>query len=349
MNASPNQAHRPTIHPVDDGVSRPLWSVMIPTYNCAHYLRQTLASVLCQDPGPEVMQVQVVDDCSTQDDPAAVVAELGNGRVEFYRQPQNQGYIRNFETCLQRSHGHLIHLLHGDDYVLPNFYQQLQRGFEHHSDVGAAFCRHNYVNAEGEVEAPSRQESPTSGILAHWLERIAQGQCLATPSIVVRRSVYEHLGGFDRRFTCAGEDWEMWVRIAAHYPVWYEPEILAAYRVTRAGSLTASAVRSYRLVKDMRQAVEIIESYLPDHLPPSHVRRLLGQSRNMYASWALKGARELLTIQDWPSVQAQTQEALRCSRSAGTVWAVAKLRGQVWLSRMQQALKPWQSAEGQHD
>ena len=40
-----------------------------------------------------------------------------------------------------------------------------------------------------------------------------------TPSIVVRRSVYERLGSFDRRLVCA-EDWEMWVRIAAHYPIW---------------------------------------------------------------------------------------------------------------------------------
>jgi glycosyltransferase involved in cell wall biosynthesis len=72
---------------------------MIPTYNCAHYLRETLASVLAQDLGPEKMQIEVVDDCSTLDNPAAVVKELGRGRVEFYRQPKNQGYIRSKHAC----------------------------------------------------------------------------------------------------------------------------------------------------------------------------------------------------------------------------------------------------------
>ena len=81
---------------------------MIPTYNCANYLRETLTSVLAQDPGAEIMQIEVIDDCSTKDDPQAVVEELGKGRVIFYRQPQNVGHTKNFETCLTRSRGKLI-------------------------------------------------------------------------------------------------------------------------------------------------------------------------------------------------------------------------------------------------
>ena len=56
-------------------------SVMIPTYNCATFLRTTLESVLAQDPGPEQMQIEVVDDHSTEDDPAVVVRALGAGRA----------------------------------------------------------------------------------------------------------------------------------------------------------------------------------------------------------------------------------------------------------------------------
>jgi Glycosyl transferase family 2 len=49
---------------VSEGVRRPLWSVMIPTFHCARFLHQTLESVLSQDPGPDVMQIEIVDDCS---------------------------------------------------------------------------------------------------------------------------------------------------------------------------------------------------------------------------------------------------------------------------------------------
>ena len=67
MNGTPSAPER--IPPVDSQVDRPFWSVMIPTYNRATYLERTLASVLAQDPGPQKMQIEVVDDASTSDDP----------------------------------------------------------------------------------------------------------------------------------------------------------------------------------------------------------------------------------------------------------------------------------------
>lgn len=81
---APQLGEYPEIAPVPATASRPLWSVMIPAYNCGQYLIETLRSVLDQDPGPEVMQIEVVDDCSTQDDSEAVVRSLGKGRVSFF-------------------------------------------------------------------------------------------------------------------------------------------------------------------------------------------------------------------------------------------------------------------------
>jgi len=118
----------PQIDPVPEGTPRPFWSVMIPTFNCAKYLRQTLESVLAQDPGPGLMQIEVVDDVSTKDDPEAVVREIGKGRVQFYRNGQNLGAIRNFNGCVQRAKGHWVHILHGDDAVLPGFIGRYRQG-----------------------------------------------------------------------------------------------------------------------------------------------------------------------------------------------------------------------------
>jgi len=297
---------------------------MIPTYDCAQYLGETLASVLEQDPGPERMQVQVVDDHSS-DDPEAVVRAVGGDRVQFFRQPRNVGHVRNFDTCLARSRGHLVHLLHGDDRVRPGFYETMQRPFELHPEIGAAFCRTRYVDANGGPLSLSPDELPEPGIVDDWLERIASGQRVATPSVVVRREVYERLGGYDHRVRCGGEDWEMWVRIAAHYPVGYEPGILAEYRVKRAGSLTGEAHGHGQLVRDMRRMTGLVAGYLPDHLPEQRAGAALRRAGRQYAHWALNDAEELFAGRHLGAGLVHVFEALRCSRTRDVLRRARKL------------------------
>lgn len=274
--------YRAKIPPVAALTDRPLWSVMIPTYNCADYLRETLTSVLAQDPGGDVMQIEVVDDCSTQDDPKSVVEELGKGRVSFYQQPKNVGYNQNFATCLQRSRGHLIHLLHGDDCVLDGFYSKMQRLFEHCPEIGAGFCRQVLIDDDGNWKYFSIIEQPERGLLSCWLERIATELTLQPPSMVVRREVYEKLGGFDSRMLSCGEDWEMWCRIAAQYPVGYEPEVLAVYR-DRSNSLTKLSIRTGQNIRDVFQANDIVKLYLPK----TSTEEIHQKARENWALWAV--------------------------------------------------------------
>jgi Glycosyl transferase family 2 len=306
---STDMAHRATIPPVSGGGPRPFWSVMIPTFNCSRYLGDTLASVLAQDPGPDIMQIEVVDDHSSEDDPEAVVRHIGQGRVQFHRQASNVGVASNFATCLQRSRGRIVHLLHGDDCVRGGFYVKLGQAFETRPDIGAAFCRHVFMDAEGHWLSLSTLEQRASGILEKGLERLAQEQRIMTPSIVVRRSVYEQLGGFDSRLICS-EDWEMWVRIAAHYPIWYEVEPLALYRM-HPDSNTGRHVGTAQDMKYTRAAIEMFKHQLPE----DRAGRLTRQARETYALAAIRTASALLGRGDFAGVRAQLREAMRLSHS----------------------------------
>ena len=309
-------ASRDPVAPLPPGPSRPRWSVMIPTYRCARYLGQTLESVLVQDPGPEVMQIEVVDDGS-DDAPEAVVRALGRGRVAFFRQPRNVGHIANFHTCLTRARGEIVHLLHGDDVVRPGFYAALQRGFDAHPGLGAAFCRPVYADAAGNAVAMVPEEQPEAGLLPDALARLATEQRIMTPSIAVRRAVYERLGGFDRRLACA-EDWEMWVRIAAHFPIWYEPRALAVYRMHGASNtgrhVAAAADAAYN-----RMAIDIFSA----HLPQDRAAAITRQARHIYAASALGTARDLLRAGDTAGCLAQVREALRLAPSVGVLYRSA--------------------------
>jgi glycosyltransferase involved in cell wall biosynthesis len=231
MNIAPTDPTpiAPPIQLVPSGTPRPLWSVMIPTFNCAKYLRLTLQSVLAQAPSPEQMQIEVVDDCSTKDDPEIVVRELGEGRVQFYRKPANGGAIANFNTCVERSRGQLVHILHGDDLVLPEFYGRVGALAEKHEGIAGFFVRCLDIGPEGELLYLSTRLT--------WLEKGSRvvdpmlvTNPIKTPGCVVRRSFYEMHGGFKPAFVHVA-DWEMWVRVVSEGGGIFINSPLAEYRI----------------------------------------------------------------------------------------------------------------------
>jgi hypothetical protein len=262
------------------------------------------------------MQIEVVDDHSTKDNPEEVVSEIGKGRIGFYRQPQNVGSLKNFETCINRSRGFLIHQLHGDDKVLPGFYQKMQDLFEKYPTIGAAFCRHDFINSDGKFLSHSRLEREESGILENWLERIGQRNRIQTPSIVVKREVYESLGAF--RSVHYGEDWEMWVRIAAHYPVAYEVTPLAEYR-KHTSSISGQYIRTAQNIRDIQEVIEIINDYLPQ----DQKKELKLFATRHYANQAFKMAKYLKrTFNDKTGATAQLKEAIKMNKDPAFLYTI---------------------------
>ncbi|SMC73499.1 glycosyltransferase family 2 protein [Pedobacter nyackensis] len=250
----------PQIAPLPADTNQPEWSVMIPAYNCIHYLRKTIESVLAQALDAKQMQIEVIDDFSTDSDVEALVNELGKGRIGFFKQPRNVGSLRNFETCINRAKGKFVHILHGDDLVKPGFYQEIGGLFESHPEAGAAFTGCSDIDENDKWLWDSEQILKEPGIIDNWVLKIAEGQLLQTPCIVVRREVYEKLGSFFA--VHYGEDWEMWTRIAANYPVAYSPRKLAYYRV-HSNNITGNSLTTGQNIKDISAVINIIQNYLP--------------------------------------------------------------------------------------
>lgn len=297
----------PSISPLSHSPNRPEWSVMIPVYNCAAFLPDALNSVLLQAPGPEAMQIQVVDDASTDADVQALVESLGKGRVEYYRQPRNVGSIRNFETCLNRACGYVVHLLHGDDRVRPGFYAKLSYLLHRYPDAGAAVSHYAYIDEAGRPNGVPSAQAETDGLLENWLLRLAEYQRLQYVSTVVRRTVYEALGSFYGNNY--GEDWEMWVRIARHYPVAYTPEILADYR-GHTNSISWDKIQSGEVVTDLAEVMARVQA----HVPLAHRRRLAKISGQHYAHFVISTAYQLAeTTKDWAFVHRLVRKSLRLS------------------------------------
>ena len=133
--------------------TEPNWSVMVPAYNPRlDYMTQALRSVLDQDPGPERMQIEVVDDCSTKVDVASMVKGVAGERVTYSRNQKNLGLAGCWNACIARARGVWVHILHQDDFVLPGFYKRLEDAAQSHPEAGLLASRSFYVDDQGIIQ-----------------------------------------------------------------------------------------------------------------------------------------------------------------------------------------------------
>jgi glycosyltransferase involved in cell wall biosynthesis len=251
----------PTIAEVPGGVDRPLWSVMIPTHNCARYLPETLRSVLSQAMPPEQMQIEVIDDCSTLDDPEVVVKEIGGDRVSFFRKKSNEGATRTFNSCIERSKGQLVHILHGDDAVQPGYYAKISGVASRHPELGLYATRCLIFDEGSEITGVGPRvkslESPSKSVDA--LLYVNPFHC---PGVTVRRRAYEQCGGFSVSLVYAA-DWEMWTRVISTHGGVMLSQPLALYRHS-GGNDSGRLAKIGENVRDLCRLNEIFSRTYPE-------------------------------------------------------------------------------------
>ena len=252
------------------------------------------------------MQVAVVDDDSRAVDVEALVAQADPaGRIEILRMPANHGLAGNWNRCIEVARGQIVHILHQDDWIADGFYDRMLPAFSARPNVGMAFCRHSLTDVNGSVTRVTHRERWRSGVLKNWIERISERYRMQCVSVLVRRSVYEQLGGY-RSDLSGALDWEMWVRIAVHFAVWYEPRMLAFYR-RHGDSETARLAKSGMHYRDTLKAIESFSGLLPE-------RERAMMSSKAYAFFAARTLKEVAATA--PKTQQELIEVSEIVRGA---------------------------------
>lgn len=236
-----------------------LISIKIPTYNCAIYLKQTIESILNQkEINLNLLDIEVIDDCSTSDNPEEIVKEFGNGKVKFYKQPQNVGAIANFNTCINRCKSEWIHILHGDDLVSELFYSKYIKCISEFSQISFISSRVNFIDIDSrfiweqpEFNLPINTPFTTAELL--------YGNSFATPSVMVKKIVYDELGVFKIQLNHTA-DWEMWARILFFKKGVLINDILSSWRDFQ-DSDTKKVRKSGEEIKDHYNAIKEIGKF----------------------------------------------------------------------------------------
>jgi hypothetical protein len=308
-------------------------SVMIPTHNPdPEHLRSALVSVTEQIGGPD-FQIEIVDDASADFDPQRFLTECGARGIGVHRNPQRLGLAGNWNACVEHARGRWVHILHQDDFVLPGFYAALRHGIDSSSSIGAVFCDTYFVDRHERRRTRTTIRTHRAGILKDWQQHVFVQLAIQTAAIIVRREAYETIGGFDDEFAYV-LDWDLWKRLAVRYPLWYEPQPLACYRMHRT-SQTARLRRTGRNVAELAASIARSETLLPPDVGPEVSRR----ARRAYSVFAVESALTSITDDgDGRAALAQLAEARRMSSTADVARAMGWIALRSVLSPARDAL-----------
>lgn len=243
-----------------DGHSKPLVSILVPTYNGARFLRQAIDSILAQTYAD--LEVILLDDAST--DETAEIAAAYADRVQYVRQPANLGIYANVNDGLGRARGEFVATYHADDIYLPTIVEAQVAYFEAHPEVGAVFCSDIFVDAEGReygrlaLPREVRGEQPLAhATVVNALLRY-KNRFLVCPTAMVRASVYREVGRYDQSRFRNTADLEMWLRISRRYRLAVLESHLMKYRHFH----NSSSQRYHRLRTTPENYFGILDAYL---------------------------------------------------------------------------------------
>ena len=228
----------------------PIFSAIIPSYNRAGYLAHAIQSALDQRvPGGGQVEVIVVDDESTDNTPE--VAARFTGRIRYLRQPnRREGAARNTGAAV--AHGEYFAFLDSDDFWLVGKLARDLARFEASDQPALVYSRGRNVDALDRPIGERRLAHPQGDVF--W--PLAREAFMPMSTVAVRAEAFRACGGFvEDRDLSGTADWELWMRLAARWPVGFVDQTATCIRVHQRNMLGDSTYMERAMLAGVRHAL----------------------------------------------------------------------------------------------
>lgn len=255
--------------------SRPLVSIITPSYNQASYLEYTFQSVFRQDyPHLEYL---VVDGGST--DGSLAILEKYADRFAWWLSEPDRGQAEAINKGFRRASGEIIAWLNSDDLYLPGAISQAVAALQQHPEAGMVFGDALTIDAAGKPLNVLR--------FGDWgLDEFKKFRMICQPAVFMRRGALPADTLLDESYDFM-LDHHLWLRIASQHPVQHIPALWAAARHHPQAKNAAQAARfsaeTLRLLDWMRSTPEF------QALDRTDSRQMIGGAYRLSARYLLDG------------------------------------------------------------
>ena len=206
---------------------KPTVSVIITTFNRRDFVGEAIESVLSQKFYD--YEIIVVDDGST-DGTCDALKKYNN--INYCYQ-ENQGISRARNQGIKLARGEFISFLDSDDLWLPKKLSIQMAVMEKDPERNVTYTDEIWIR-KGKRVNPKKKHQKYSG----WIFGRCLPLCIISPSsVMLRRQVFDEVGCFDENLPVC-EDYDLWLRISAHFPVLFIDEKLIVKRGGHADQLS---------------------------------------------------------------------------------------------------------------
>ena len=258
-------------------------SIVLPTYNGARYIRQSIESCLSQTFSE--LELIVVDDGSV-DQTSSIIQSFQDPRLRYLKFDCNQGHIAALNYGFAQSRGKFLTWTSDDNYYHPQALARMLEVFKKDDPVDFVYTQYSLIDENGTRLRAGRIRQP---------RELDEDNCVGG-CFLYRRDVYEQVGDFHSEAFLA-EDYEYWLRVRQHFKMRMIVDDLYFYRV-HADSLTGL----HKDEKVQEQVERIRERFIPEYKKyffrarKFHSLGEVGQAR-MAINQSLKG--NLFYLSSW--------------------------------------------------
>ncbi|WP_447636460.1 glycosyltransferase family 2 protein [Flavobacterium microcysteis] len=203
----------------------PFFSVIIPLYNKENSIKNTLNSLLAQTFND--FEVIIVNDGST-DQSESKALEVNDARIRLFS-TENSGVSKARNYGISKASGTLVAFLDADDYWFPNHLEHLSNLYKMFPDCGLYCTNYERFFNDDKIVKPKHIDIPSypwKGIVKDFFKSSYIDRIAWTSAVAVPRAVLNEIGGFKTTITLgAGEDTDLWIRLALGHDVAFDNEI----------------------------------------------------------------------------------------------------------------------------
>jgi glycosyltransferase involved in cell wall biosynthesis len=219
----------------------PKVSIIVPTYNRAHMVTETIDSILAQT--FKDFELIVVDNESA-DNTEEVIKSYPDQRIRYFKHQNNGVVAVNRNYGIGKAQGQYIAFCDDDDLWLPEKLERQVELLDSNDELGLVYADSYVIDSNGDLRENTYfyGRKPVRG---NDFSELFQDNSIPLLTAIVRREVLDKVGVFNPRYIVS-QDYDLWLRIAKYHPVDFIEQPLAKYRVHSEGFYQKNSVLAYR-------------------------------------------------------------------------------------------------------